>query len=381
MKILCFYPSLDLRVDAIAEVPLAISKRGHEVLVLGSHSVNSLKGRYELPRDERHGTLRFFRPFTSYRQMRYSSRAVLEPIREEIRDFHPDIIFCSGEFNLRVARFFQKAEQSRRPPLVLLMEFLSADRIIYPRLKGYNALRACKMQWLFRFFRSIYLRRIARWIDALICVEYQPEASARAIFEKRHIPVCHIPWTAKARGTPSKKEALSGIHIGSLEAFKNAGEFLQTLPLILENSRTTRFEVIGPGPYAEDIRRLQQKYPGRLIYTESVPREEAEALIAKRCYGYTPVRAGGLGFIADCWAQRTALIATSSLNGYLQSGEDCLIADAPEKIAETVNRLLEDDMLRKKLEENGYQRYLHDHTPEHIADQYIDLFTSVLEEK
>lgn len=381
MKILCFYPSLDLRVDAIAEVPLAISRQGHEVLVLGSYSVNSLKGRYELPRDERHGLLRFLRPFTSYRQMRYPSRAVLEIIREEIRDFHPDIIFCSGEFNLRVARFFQNAEEPRRPPLILLMEFLSADRIIYPRLKGYNALRACKMHWLFRIFRGIYLLRIAGWIDGLICVEYQPESSAKAFFEKKNIPVRYIPWAAKAREPAAEKEPLSGIHIGSLEEFKNAGEFLQTIPLMLENSRTAHFKVIGPGPYAEEIRRLQQKYPGRLIYTDSVPRKEAEALIAKSCYGYTPVRAGGLGFIADCWAQRTALVATSSMNGYLKGEVDCLIADAPEKIAETVNRLLENDKLRKNLEENGYQRYLQNHTPEHIAGQYIDLFASVLGKK
>jgi glycosyltransferase involved in cell wall biosynthesis len=375
MKVLCLFPSLSLEADANAETLLHICEQGHDLLVVASRGGETLKGRREAPEHETRERLRFYRPFRSMDEMRYARRERLRALCDEIGDFAPDVIYCSGEFNLRAAAHFKARF---RAPVVLLMEFLSADRIVYPHLRGRTALRRWPTRGIFPILRRLYFRRIRQVADCLLYVEHNPGEEILAHLEDLGLPHAQVSWPAKTRVEDVAKEEGTGIHVGSLYDFKNAGEFRQTLPLIMERTETRRFTVVGPGPLAGAVIALQARYPGRIVYKESVPRDEAETMIAKSHYGYTPVRAGGLGFIGDCWAHGAPLVATASQRGYLRDGNDALVVDSPAAVPEAIARILGDPALARDLTESGYQRHLREKTPQIVGQKHIEAFEFVL---
>ena len=85
---------------------------------------------------------------------------------------------------------------------------------------------------------------------------------------------------------------------------------------------------------------------------------------------------------AQAWAERTPVIV-SDADGPKQfcvDGEDSLMVpknDAAALVA-AVKRLLEDRVLREKLIENGYKRYINEFTKEKTVTAYLDFFIEIL---
>ena len=195
--------------------------------------------------------------------------------------------------------------------------------------------------------------------------------------------IYYAPWCNQIpEFKMESRERGVGIHIGSLYPFKNSQELIKTIPLILEKTPTEKFIIIGPGPLSRAILRLKDRYGRRRIdYIESLPRPEAISYLAKSFYAYTPVINAGVGFIGDCWGARTPLIATHDVGGFLRDRQDELIAKKAMSIDKVINELYNNEELYESLVERGYKRYLRDHTKEAVGENYLSIFSSVINKK
>jgi glycosyltransferase involved in cell wall biosynthesis len=144
-----------------------------------------------------------------------------------------------------------------------------------------------------------------------------------------------------------------GVYVGSLYPFKNTQEFEKTLPRILKETNTREFFVVGPGPHAKIIKRLQKENRNAIEYVRELSRTDALSLIASSYYAYTPVVKGGWGFIGDCWSMRTPIVMTSN-DGYVVNNENALVAVNENRLIENINRLYNEAELFEKLQRNGF---------------------------
>ena len=84
--------------------------------------------------------------------------------------------------------------------------------------------------------------------------------------------------------------------------------------------------MVGPGPHAEIIKKLQKVTSGAVKYIPELPRIEALRLIASSYYAYTPVAKGGWGFIGDCWSVKTPIVMTHN-DDYVINGVNALVSE------------------------------------------------------
>ncbi|MFC1837892.1 glycosyltransferase, partial [Thermodesulfobacteriota bacterium] len=201
---------------------------------------------------------------------------------------------------------------------------------------------------------------------------------------KRYCPiVIYVPWCTETDNTPVDlaRDRKTGIYIGSLEGFKNAAELVKAIPLILENTETEKFTVVGPGEYADDIKRLVKIYGSRLVYIESVSRIEAMQMLRTSGYGYTPVIDCGLGFIGDCWGTGTPLISTHELEGFLRKDADTLVVEGICDLPRTINSLLNSDDLFERMQRGGRDRYMSNYTAQSVGEEYLKVIREVVDSR
>jgi len=203
---------------------------------------------------------------------------------------------------------------------------------------------------------------------------------------ERYCPiVCYVPWCTETDSDEliiddlRKPNKRTGIHIGSLEDFKNAPELVKAIPLILDKSETDNFIVVGPGKYSSDIIKLADLYTPRLKYIESVPRLEALRLLRSAGYGYTQVIDSGIGFVGDCWGTGTPLITTHDLDGLLQKDVDTLIANDLQELPQTINSLINSEKLYNQLKHNGLKRYKNTYTARAVGEEFLKVLSKVID--
>jgi glycosyltransferase involved in cell wall biosynthesis len=161
-----------------------------------------------------------------------------------------------------------------------------------------------------------------------------------------------------------------------MKTCKNSEELLATLPIILRETPTTEFVVVGNGALAGEMEKLQGAWHGRLRYIRELERRDAWELIASSFYAYTPVKHGGWGFIGDAWAARTPLIATH--DGYeFKRGVDALVAE-PTRVGQAIRELYDHEDLYVGLQTGGRFRYEQYHTAERVAQEFYQVFKDCL---
>jgi len=263
-------------------------------------------------------------------------------------------------------------------PIVLLVEFAHNGLFLLGRRRYYLGLE-CLAQPLAR----IYWRWLYSMSAAIITSNPadRQHLIALALGKK---PVYFVGWcNQKPEGAGHSsivKNKERGIHVGSLNknTFKNCEELLITVPLILENTPTREFLIVGNGTLAPEIESMARQWPGRIVYIKELPRKDVWELLAGSFYAYTPVKFGGWGFIGDAWAAHTPLVATHNQYGF-EHGKDAVLAPDPLSIHKTVNSLYDNGALYRNLQENGFTRYDTCHSAEQVAKAYLAIFQKSLE--
>lgn len=376
MRILFVFPFCSPEVNSIAGGPLYLGESGHDVLVITSSYSKSLKGEVRSPESEIIGGTEFFRPYRNSVDIIRKPFKKWRIIANKVAKFKPDVVIGFGDFNyklpLRISRAF-------KIPLFFYLEYLRDDKLS-PPLRGRTLLKKY-LPFLHNFIAEKFICFLARNCSAIMFAYYD---------DIKHIPkiesygtkAFYVPWCTEtgSEGISVKREHNVGIYIGSLEPFKNSQELVKAIPIILDQSNTVRFIVVGPGAFAVDIKQLAKRYGERLTYTEAVPRSEAMRLIRSVGYGYTPVTDCGLGFIGDCWGTGTPLITTHDLGGFVKSGVDTIVAEDYEDLPRAINDLLNSEENYTNLQQEGLRRYNENYTGRAVGERYLRILRECLAE-
>jgi len=374
VKILFTAPFWSQEINSISRGPIYLGNQGHNILIITAQEADSLKGKVSAPSSEIIGGTEFFRPYPNSKDLTWRPQAYWPEVREKIDAFQPDIIVGFGDpffrLPLRVSRHL-------KVPLVMFFEYLRLDKFSIP-FRGGGKLR----KWFPNFYCTcsrLFRRYLVNQCSAVMFSYYGDQPLIPDI--KRHCPIVHyVPWCTETDDQQGdvRRDRSTGIYIGSLEGFKNAAELVEAIPLILEQTKTKRFIVIGPGEYASHVQKLVEHYGSRLVYIESVSRSEAIRWLRSAGYGYTPVADCGLGFIGDCWGTGTPLIATHELDGFLQKDIDTIIVDNVHDLSRTINSLINSDTLFERMQRGGNDRYISNFTGQAVGEKYLEVLQEVI---
>lgn len=197
----------------------------------------------------------------------------------------------------------------------------------------------------------------------------------------RDTPCYFVPWCSQIPSDYHARPKVAGraIYCGSLYDFKNTQEFGVTIPMLLDQTRTKEFVIVGGGAsrHVALVRTLEKKYRERIRFVPGgLPRSKALELISSSDYGYTPVRKGGWGFILDCWAVGTPLVMTHS-NGYVTPMSNALVSNSISDLPSTVELLCTDNIFYQKLRQKGFESY-RGHSPEEVGSRMLSIFEETL---
>ena len=373
MKLLFIFPFCSPEVNSISGGPLYLGANGHEVLLITSKAADSLKGRVSAPEHEQVEKTEFYRPYAHSRDIIQRPSVCWQEVKSKVKQFQPDVVFGFGEFNyklpLRISREF-------KIPMYLYMEYLRREKVAFP-MRGRSILRRF-LPKIHDWLADRFLRYLSKNVTAIMYAYYGDRKYAEKVCAYG-APVHYVPWCnevykrSEATALDENKDRKTGIYIGSLAGFKNAAELVKAIPIILEQSNTSRFTVVGPGSYADEIKKLVEQYPQRLFYKESVSRDEAMQMIREAGYGFTPVKDCGLGFIGDCWASGTPLVALHDLDSYLKDTVDTLIVRDVGDLSAEIDQLISSNEMYIEYAHNGMRRYNQNYTANAIGEKYLSL--------
>ena len=372
LNILCIFPGMSKLVNDNAHMLIRLQEKGAKIVIVTGQSLG-LKGKGNLPAYEDMDGVKIYRLYKNPQEMFLFPKRRLSQILKIAEDLKPDLIFCDQELNMRLAVLIQK---SVKKPLVLMVE--DAGRILDGEF--YNSSKTRVAMSLFGIPTG---PKFWSWLcekaNALITCSPRDQQNL-SLLSKHNKPVFYLPWPSYIpkdfEYAPTREKGV-GLYIGSLYPFKNTQEFEKTLPIILEKSKTKKFVVVGSGPQALMIKKLEDKYGNALSYIDHLPRTEALKLISSSYFAYSPVKIGGWGFIGDCWSMRTPIVMTHNDDDYVIDGVNALVAKDENDIVSQINRLFNDTELYQKLQKNGYEEY-EKRKADVVGDKLYSMLTKVL---
>jgi glycosyltransferase involved in cell wall biosynthesis len=372
LNILCIFPGMSKLVNDNAHMLIRLQEKGAKIVIVTGKSLG-LKGKGNLPGYEDMDGVKIHRLYKNPQEMFLFPKRRLSQILEIAEDLKPDLIFCDQELNMRLAVLIQK---SVKKPIVLMVE--DAGRIFSGEF--YNSSKTRVAMALFGIPTG---PKFWSWLcekaNALITCSPRDQQNL-SLLSKHSKPVFYLPWPSyipKDFEYAPTRENDVGLYIGSLYPFKNTQEFEKTLPIILEKSKTKKFVVVGSGPQALMIKKLEDKYGNALSYIDHLPRTEALKLISSSYFAYSPVKIGGWGFIGDCWSMRTPIVMTHNDDNYVVDNVNALVAKDENDILSQINRLFNDTELYQKLQKNGYEEY-EKRKADVVGDKLYSILTKVL---
>jgi len=383
INVLCLYPSAMMKSrDETAFTLIRMREIGARLAVIAVRFLVS-RGTGKLLNYEEMNGIPVHRLYNNLKETFLFPQKRLKRILRITEDLNPDLIFCVNELNMRLALLLKKY---LKIPIVLRLE--DAGSIFFDEsYRTYRFTSRLKMKYAMRLLGiPSEGPRFWSWLcekaDALITC-HPRDKPLLDLLSKHGKPVFYVPYPCHIPSdfeTPLTRYKYRGIYAGSLQPVKNTQEFERTLPAILENTYTKEFVVVGPGPHASIIKKLQEKFGKAIRYIPQMPKNELLALISSSYYAYTPVKwgvGGGWGFIGDCWGTRTPIVMTHN-DGYVVDGSNALVAQSEDGLVRNINRLYEDPKLYKNLQENGYQEYER-RKADAIGDELYSIFIRTLD--
>ncbi len=341
-----------MQVNDNAHMLIRLKERGLKLVIVTGKSM-ALKGEGNLPIYEDMDGIPIHRLYENPQEMFLFPGRRLNEVLEIAEDLKPDIILCEPELNIRLALLVQK---HLKKPIVLLVE--SAGRLLSGEVHS-----TLKMKTVMSLFGIPHGPKFWSWLCEKADVLITSSPKDNKILDqlsKHNKPVFYLPWPShipEGFENAVKRENGVGLYIGSLYPFKNTQEFEKTLPLILEKTKTKQFVVVGSGPHASVVRKIQKQYGQSIRYISHLSRTESLRLMSESFYAYTPIKIGGWGFIGDCWSTKTPIIMTHNDDDYVLNNVNALVAENENDFIENINRLYNDSELYQKLQTNGYEEY------------------------
>jgi glycosyltransferase involved in cell wall biosynthesis len=372
MRVLAIYPGMDKRFNDNAYALIQLSQMGVELAVVTSRHSALKTAQLSTEYEDMEG-VSIYRIYRNFEEQTAWPIKKYNLVKEITTRFKPDLIFCSQQLNMPIAK---KLKEDFGLPIVLLVEFAWDPLLLLGRRRRYLGIRS---------FAPMIAKLDWRWLcnssDAIITCNP---------LDRHHLtelaswgtPVSFVGWCNQVpegvQGYAYIREPFRGIYAGSLQkrSYKNSEELLDMLPLILERTPTTEFVIVGNGEISEELEKLERQWHGKLRYHKELSRKEIWELLASSYYAFTPVISGGWGFIGDAWSSRTPLIVTH--NGYeFTDGKDAILGD-PKQLDLLITELCHNHQLYRLLQDGGESRYNQFHTAKRVAQDYYKVFSNCL---
>ena len=375
MKILCLGPVMSKVLCDDYFVYSRLREKGAKVVFIAGKSSGDRANGIRLPDFENDDDIPIHRLYRDPNEMALFPRRRLKEVLNIATELNPDIIHCQGADIVRLALL---VGSHLKIPIVLHIEIASG--IVSTKFVG-----SLKMRPI-RLLTGLPLRGPEFWswlcekIDTLI-TSHPPDQQILGLLSEHGTPVYYLPWPAnipKGCDLQPNRERQRGIYAGLLVPFKNTQEFEWVLPLILKNTPTKEFVVIGTGIHSKIIKKLKEQFGEAIIYIPSLPRCEVIRLISGSFYGFTPVKKGGWGFIGDCWATSTPLLM---FNNVFRSKElDLCVSKNGDELVQKINRLFEDTSFYKQMQAVSSEAF-NKRTAEAVGDALYNILTKTLENR
>ena len=369
MNVLCLYPGMDKLVNDNAHMLISLHKKGVNLAIITGRSMG-LKGQGKLPAYEDMDGIPIYRLYESIDMWLFPKKA-LTKILKIAKDLKPDLIFCSQELNMRLALMIQK---TLKKPIILLVEDAG-------RISSGEAYRSIKMKSLMFAFGMPSGPTLWSWLcqksDAVITCSPKDQDNLVSL-SKHNKPLYYLPWPSHVPENleyATTRDRGKALYIGSLSQVKNTQEFEQTLPVILRETETKQFIVVGLGPHVPIIKKLEERYGERIIHISQLSRDDALKLISNCFYAYTPVVTGGWGFVGDCWSMKTPIVMTHN-DSYVINNENALVANDVNDLIKNINLLYKQQDLYETLQKNGYEEYTK-RSAKATADKLYDIISKI----
>lgn len=352
---------------------IKLQDKGTKLAIITSKSLG-LKGVGQLASYENMDGIPIYRLYKNYpRDIFLFPRRKSKEILQVAKRLKPDLIFCSEQLNMRLALILKR---HLKVPILLLVE--DAGGILSGKANE-SLLMKCIMRLLGIPVGPEFWSWLCKKASALITCHPRDRQilDQMSQFGKS---VFYLPWPTHIPDDfqlPSSRKTYRAIYAGSLYPSKNTQEFEWTLPRILRETYTREFVVVGKGPHAKVIRKLQKKTHNTVKYIEQMPRAEALYSIASSYYAYTPVIRGGWGFIGDCWSMKTPIVMTHN-DDYVTNNVNALVAENENALIQNINRLYEEPALFRKLQRNGYEES-RKRRAELVSNELYTIFAKTIE--
>jgi len=304
---------------------------------------------------------------------KYSVPAMESTIKQLIQSQIFDIIHFEM---LHTGQYLQALSNLQIPTLLSLQNI---DSAIWRRLaeQTSNPLRKMAFWMQYRSFRR-YERLMSEKFSACACVS--EEDKNLLIDLCPDIPVEVIPNGVDVesyQADHSLTEEAALVYTGSMDWLPNEDAVLyfheQIFALIEAQIPNVKFYIVGQNP-TERVQQLSQQ--DKVIVTGTV--DDVKPYIAKASVYVVPLRIGGgtrLKILEALAMEKAVVSTTIGCEGLeLTAGEDILIADEPEKFAQAVIQLSQDEKLRQTFGGNGRNRVEEKYDWRSIGKQLNELY-------
>lgn len=370
MKILAIFPGLNPKYDDLAHAIQELVTLGHHVLVLAAQT-SELKTKEIGALHEEVEGVSYYRPFLTVKKMVDEGLTLSGEIVENVKSFGPEVIFASSFRGLKVGKGLMRA--GINAPIVMRVEHLDPIHAIYGRR------RYLSIPWLGRL-----LGRVKWWTNAQYLSGVITTNAADLYADNRHLYLdgCifyapHCNQLPQLNETAPRREKKLMVYIGSLIRDKNCERWLKSVEPIFDKTPVENFLIIGDGPYRYVVDLLKKRYGNRIEHIASLPRTEALEKLRSGYFAYTEAQYGW-GFIGDCWATATALLAPQSTYGLVKN-IDALKPTTSDMMLADINRMYSDPQFHKDLALFGFKRYQNNHTAHVVARHYESAIKSVID--
>jgi glycosyltransferase involved in cell wall biosynthesis len=377
MKILLITPGIVSRYNDNYHAYKHIASEGNHILAITQkQNINKGHDQSSNPEYEKIDGIEIHRIFNNISQIKsiLSYQIKYSRINHILNNYKPDVIFVEELTCLPLAI---RIKRKHKLPLVLRVEFAYNQKRPYHTFG--NKLKYFKNKitgdWLAIKMGGIIWEWACKNADSLISCYY--EDSLRKITVNKKLKSYYVPWPSYIPENLNNDSirANYGIFIGSFDRHKNLAEFMETIPLIFENTKIDQFYIVGDGEDLFVVENLKKLYQNKIIHIKSLDRENCLKLIKSAFFSYSPAIRGGWGFIGDSWAAGTPLIVTHNHYDF-NDGDDAIVVDKTN-IAERINQLY-DPLYYKTISANGVSRYENEHSAASVGQKYLKICAELI---
>jgi len=170
------------------------------------------------------------------------------------------------------------------------------------------------------------------------------------------------------------------IYVGRMSPEKRIPEIIQLAPFIVKEEPDVHFLIVGKGPYLETYRAMGQKIvPKNMTFTGYVTDEDLSNLLRLSSLGVIFVENAQVFDITllNYWANHLAVCArlAGGMGDVINHMENGLLFTNPtEEAYNYILELLQDEKLRKRIGEKGYETVKNKYSVEQVVIQMLNYY-------